>query len=318
PAPAPAPPAPDGGAAQPVVWTNLVNVTANGNSVTKTSGCDGCNDAGAISQQKITAGDGYAQFAAGATGPLRMAGLTQSFTVSSPSTIAFAIRFQSNIAEVREGGVYRADTRFVAGDTFRVSIQSGVVRYSKNGTVFYTSQAAPAYPLVLAAALAHRNGVVADAVIGGGASGAPAASPPGPSAGPSPAPARVPGRHRRGPRRRRLPQGRHVRGGRRLPYRGAGGRGDLFQERHGLLHERQPGVQLVDGLRRRHRQPQRRDRQRRRGQRPLGRRRRTLRLGVERPALGRRPARRGALGAPGKEHALDSLTQAQRGALDQI
>src|SRR5207249_11866754 len=151
-----------------------------GNSVTKTSGCDGCNDAGAISQQKITAGDGYAQFAAGATGPLRMAGLTQSFTVSSPSTIAFAIRFQSNIAEVREGGVYRADTSFVAGDVFRVAVQSGVVRYSKNGTVFYTSQAAPAYPLVLAAALANRNGVVAGAVIGGSAAG--------PSASPSPTP----------------------------------------------------------------------------------------------------------------------------------
>ena len=154
---------------QSVTWTNLVNVTADGNSVTKTTGCDGCNDAGAISQQKITAGDGYAQFTAGATGPLRITGLTQSFAVSSPSTIAWGVRFQGNVAEVREGGTYKADTSFVAGDVFRVAVQSGVVRYSKNGAVFYTSQLAPAYPLVLAAALTNRPSTVSNATIGGAA-----------------------------------------------------------------------------------------------------------------------------------------------------
>jgi len=153
-----------------------VNATANGNSVSKTSGCDGCNDAGAISQQRITAGDGFAQFTAGANGPLRIAGLTQSFSVSNPGTIAFGLRFQNTFAEVREGGGYRADTSFVAGDVFRIAVQSGVVRYSKNGTVFYTSQVAPAYPLVLAAALAGRNSTVGGAVISGAAAaGSPSA-----------------------------------------------------------------------------------------------------------------------------------------------
>ena len=156
-------------AAQSVAWTNLVNVTANGNSVTKTQGCDGCNDAGAISQQKITAGDGYAQFTADANGPLRITGLTQSFAISNPATIAWGVRFQGNVAEVREGGSYKADTSFVAGDVFRVAVQSGVVRYSKNGAVFYTSQLAPAYPLVLAAALSNRPSAVSNAMISGAA-----------------------------------------------------------------------------------------------------------------------------------------------------
>jgi hypothetical protein len=162
-------PAPSTAAAETVTWINLVNVTANGNSVTKTSGCDGCSDAGAISQQKITAGDGYVQFTTGATGPLRVAGLTQSFAVSSPATIAWGIRFQGSVAEVREGGTYKADISFVAGDVFRVAVQSGVVRYSKNGAVFYTSQMAPAYPLVLAAALINRDSVVSNAMISGAA-----------------------------------------------------------------------------------------------------------------------------------------------------
>ncbi len=156
-------------AAQTVTWINLVNVTAYGNSVTKTTGCDGCFDAGAISQQKITAGDGYTEFTAGANGPLRIAGLTQSFAISNPATIAWGVRFQGNVAEVREGGTYKADTSFAAGDVFRVAVQSSVVRYSKNGTVFYTSQMAPAYPLVLAAALANQSAVVSNSMISGAA-----------------------------------------------------------------------------------------------------------------------------------------------------
>jgi hypothetical protein len=156
-------------AAQSVTWTNLVNVTADGSSVTKTKGCDGCNDAGAISQQQITAGDGYTQFTAGATGPLRIAGLTQSFAISNPATIAWGIRFQGTVAEVREGGTYKADTSFAAGDVFRVAVQSGVVRYAKNGSIFYTSQMAPAYPLVLAAALANMSAGVSSAMISGAA-----------------------------------------------------------------------------------------------------------------------------------------------------
>jgi hypothetical protein len=177
-APAAAPP-PSSAPSQSITWTNLVNATANGSSVTKTSGCDGCNDAGAISQQAISAGDGYTQFTAGSNGPLRIAGLTQSFAVSNPATIAWGFRFQGSTAEVREGGTYRADTAFVPGDTFRVAVQSGIVNYAKNGTVFYTSRLAPAYPMVLAAALSSQNAAVNNATISGTtltASGAPSGS----------------------------------------------------------------------------------------------------------------------------------------------
>jgi len=193
PAPAPAPtpppssaPPPSPSSGQAVTWTNLVKTTASGNSVTKTSGCDGCSDAGAISQQRITGGDAYTEFTAGDVGPLRVAGLTQSFAVSSPGSIAFGIRFQSNIAEVREGGVYRADISFAATDVFRVGIQSGVVRYSKNGTVFYTSGVAPAYPLLLAASFSNLGGWVRNAMITAAASGGSGSSPsPAPGSGSS-------------------------------------------------------------------------------------------------------------------------------------
>ncbi len=157
--------------AQSIAWTNLVDVTATSNSLLKTSGCDGCYDAGATSQQQIASGDGYAEFTVTETTLLRVAGLTHASTSTNPNTIDFGIRLQSGYAEVRENGVYRADTTVTAGDVFRIAVQSGVVRYSKNGSVFYTSTAAPSYLLFFAAALANLNATVSNAVIAGALSG---------------------------------------------------------------------------------------------------------------------------------------------------
>jgi hypothetical protein len=162
------PPAPIGGGTAPAVWINQVNASVAGSSLQKVSGCDGCNDAGAVSRQTLFSGNGYAEFTASETGALRVAGLTHAFTVSSPGSIDFGIRLQSGIAEVRENGVYRTDTRFVAGDVFRIAVASGVVRYSKNGVVFYTSAVPPVYPLFFAAALANLNATITNAVAAAG------------------------------------------------------------------------------------------------------------------------------------------------------
>jgi hypothetical protein len=160
--------APSPAQAQNVTWINPLRVTVSGSSVTKTSGCDGCNDAGAVSQQQIAGGNGYAQFTASATGPLRTAGLSSAFSVANPGTIAFGIRLQGNIAEVREGGAYRTDVTFAAGDVFRITVQSGVVRYARNGTVFFTSATAPASTLAFAAAFSGLNGTIGNAVMASG------------------------------------------------------------------------------------------------------------------------------------------------------
>jgi hypothetical protein len=113
------------GSGSNVAWSNPVNVTTSGNSITKTTGCDGCSDAGAVSQQQITGANGYAQFTADASGLLRLAGLTSSFSLTNPASITFGIRLQGNIAEVRESGAYRKDVTFAAGDVFRISAGRG-------------------------------------------------------------------------------------------------------------------------------------------------------------------------------------------------
>jgi hypothetical protein len=152
-----------------VVWTNLVNATADGSSLRKTGGCDGCDDGGATSQQQITSGDGYLAFTVSDPAPLRFVGLSPG-TPSANAGIRFAIRLQAGVAEIRESGRYRADTRAAAGDVFSVVVESGVVKYYKNATVFYTSATSPTYPLTAVARLLNSSSTVTSAVIRGGPS----------------------------------------------------------------------------------------------------------------------------------------------------
>jgi hypothetical protein len=148
-----------------VVWTDLINVTATGNSLKKTSGCDGCEDAGAISQQQIGSGDGYLEFTVSETNLVRFIGLNHNNTGTSTGEIPFAFKIVSGYAEAREYGQYRSDVPVVTGDVLRITVQSGVVKYSKNGTVLYTSMATPSYPLRADSALTSLNATVNNAVI---------------------------------------------------------------------------------------------------------------------------------------------------------
>ena len=87
--------------------------------MTKTGGCGGCDDSGAVSQQRIVAG-GYVEFTASETGSLRSIGLGESAT--DPSSMLFSIRLQGTTAEVREGGVYKSETPFATGDVIRIAV----------------------------------------------------------------------------------------------------------------------------------------------------------------------------------------------------
>src|SRR5439155_13779019 len=150
PSPPPPPPPPPPGGAEAVLWTQLVNVTAVGNSLRKTAGCEGCEDAGAVSSQTITSGDGFVEFTASETTTIRAAGLSHANTDTTSADIDFAIKlWPGSEADVRENELYLADTTYVRGDVFRIAVQSGVIRYSKNGVVFYTSTVAPTFPLLV-------------------------------------------------------------------------------------------------------------------------------------------------------------------------
>jgi hypothetical protein len=149
----------------PVTWASSANVSAANNSLQKISGCDGCPDGTAVSNQTVSSG-GWVQWTAPEVQTLRAMGLSPNTTVTALTEIPFAIRLQAGIAEVRELGAYRAETAFVAGDVFRIAIDSGAVRYQKNGTTFYTSTNGAAAAMRIHAILYGLNGALSDILAG--------------------------------------------------------------------------------------------------------------------------------------------------------
>jgi hypothetical protein len=54
---------------------------------------------------------------------------------------------------------------YATGDVFRIAVEGGVVKYAKNGVVFYTSVRAVSYPLVAAASFIAIGGTISNAVM---------------------------------------------------------------------------------------------------------------------------------------------------------
>jgi hypothetical protein len=154
---------------QSVVWTNMVNVGVAAGTLQKTAGCDGCDDAGATSQQTVSQGDGFVEFTVGESNTLWAAGLSYGNTDSSYADIDFAFRFNGGgWADVLENGAYQSggDTPYAAGDVFRVAIVGGRVQFSRNGVLLRESQKTPQYPFLLDASLASLGATIRNARIG--------------------------------------------------------------------------------------------------------------------------------------------------------
>lgn len=152
---------------QDVTWTATVNATVLGTVLQKTTGCDGCDDSGAASQQELTAGDGYVEFTVGEMGTMWSAGLSYGNDDTSRADIDFAFSFNGGgYAEFRENGAYRGETTYAEGDLFRVAVAGGRVQYSKNGHFIRESQLTPQYPLLFDVSLLSLGATVLDARLG--------------------------------------------------------------------------------------------------------------------------------------------------------
>jgi hypothetical protein len=158
------------GAEAHVDWINRANVSVSGDRLQKTAGCDGCDDAGAVSRQRIWRGDGYVEFAPSHKNHFWVAGLSHDDGGTSFEDIDLAFRFNgAGHADVMESGVYQngSDTDYAVGDVFRVAVIGGTVRYFKNSQLVYESRRAPDYPLLLDTALGSAGTTVLRATIAG-------------------------------------------------------------------------------------------------------------------------------------------------------
>ena len=136
-----------------VEWKTASGVVISSGSLSKT-GSAGWT-AGAASTASLASGDGFVEFTATETNTTRACGLADQDLSYNPAEIDFAIQLQNNgDLRVYESGTLRGTFgTYAVGDRFRVEVQYGVVRYRKNGVVFYTSGVAPSYPLSVDTAL---------------------------------------------------------------------------------------------------------------------------------------------------------------------
>ena len=127
PAPVPVPPV-----AQNLVWINGSHVAINGNNLASSN--DGYNGS-ASSQQQVTQGNGFVQFTVAEVNTVRGIGLGHN-----PGAVDYGLTLNGGgYAEIREFGQYRGAISCATADIFRVAVESGQMKYYKNGTVFQTN-----------------------------------------------------------------------------------------------------------------------------------------------------------------------------------
>ncbi len=135
-----------------VVWQYAslgTNMVRNGNNLKKFQGNNAWDGGGA--SFNTVSNNGYLQFTATETNTYRMIGLSTTDASSSYTTIQYAIYLQnSGTVGIYESNQSRGNFGpYNAGDIFKVTVESGVVKYYQNGTLLYISGVAPTLPLLV-------------------------------------------------------------------------------------------------------------------------------------------------------------------------
>lgn len=129
-----------------VSWTAVVNATPGANGgITKNPG--GFWLASASSAQSIS-GNGSLEAVVNDTGanPRRYAQVV-GLNSGTTSAIEYYWGLSAGYAEVRVGGVWKADTPVTTSDRLRIAVESGVVKFYKGASLIHTSNVAPSFPL---------------------------------------------------------------------------------------------------------------------------------------------------------------------------
>jgi Tol biopolymer transport system component len=154
-----------------VVWVNLVNAQASGNTLSMTPGAYWSG--GAVSSKAIASGDGYVEFTAVQTNTARMFGLSNGDLNQNYSDIDFALYATDfGTLQIYESGTYKGTfDNYTSGDKLRVSVEVGAVKYWKINALgqrlLYTSSSSPTYPLRVDTSLYASGTSINNAVIAG-------------------------------------------------------------------------------------------------------------------------------------------------------
>jgi hypothetical protein len=154
-------------AQEDVVWKNadLANNVINGNSLIKSQSTGNWN--GGAASWNTVSNYGFFQFTASETNTARMAGLSNANANTNYNTIEYAI-YLRNDGQV---GIYESGTNrglfgaYSVNDVFKVGVEANIVKYYRNGVVFYISTVAPVLPLLVDVSINTVNGTVTNALV---------------------------------------------------------------------------------------------------------------------------------------------------------
>ncbi|HEX8220177.1 MAG TPA: discoidin domain-containing protein, partial [Chloroflexia bacterium] len=133
-----------------VQWTNTGNASISGDVLTKPTGGNAWN-AGAISVQSIISGDGFAQTTITSTTTRYGFGLSNSDSNQSFGDMDYAFSVWAGVTSAYVRDVKKTnDIPYVVGDKLTVAVESGKVKFYRNGIVLYTENAPNiTYPLLV-------------------------------------------------------------------------------------------------------------------------------------------------------------------------
>ncbi|MBN9384320.1 MAG: T9SS type A sorting domain-containing protein [Chitinophagaceae bacterium] len=140
------------------------NLVTSANSISRFQN-NGWN-AGASSWNTVS-NNGYFQFTATETNKDRMAGLSTSFTGNSYTNLQYAFFLTAGGSlQIYESGNGRGTFgTYATGDVLKISVESNVVRYYKNGTQVYVSAVAPVLPLLVNVSINSSGGSIGNALV---------------------------------------------------------------------------------------------------------------------------------------------------------
>jgi len=172
PPPVPAPnPVPITAGTHNVIWTNVVNASASGNSLTKTLNANSWN-AGASSVQFIQAGNAFVETTLASNRQGTIIGLSKGDSNQEWRDIDFGASINTNgFLYVLESGnvVFGPGPTHQVGDVIRVEVSGSNVIYKRNGTAFHTSTNVinnGNYPLVADTSILRPNAVLSSVKMG--------------------------------------------------------------------------------------------------------------------------------------------------------
>ena len=151
----------------PVEWTDLVGVSANSNSLTKTAS-NGWSNGGAASVQTIS-GDGGVSARVDETNTYLILGLSATNADANWDSIYYGVytAFNGTLYVVEQGKLRKLSESYGAGDRLSVERLGNTVEYKRNGTTLHTSGVPSSGPLLVDVSMYSQGATLSDVMITG-------------------------------------------------------------------------------------------------------------------------------------------------------